>query len=75
MFIATELCDYVYFFYHVENENSVKNIQSTDILGAIALIGMLAYALIYGMDSTTSAMLTGLFGVLLGRNMRTPLEK
>ena len=53
----------------------MKNIQSTDILGAIALIGMLAYALIYGMDSTTSAMLTGLFGVLLGRNMRTPLEK
>ena len=41
-----------------------------DVLGGIGMIGLLAYALIYGMDATISSMLTGLFGVLVGRSTK-----
>lgn len=43
----------------------------TDILGAIALVGLLLFILIRGMDPTAAAMLSGLFGVLFGRMTKT----
>lgn len=46
-----------------------------DILGGIALIGLLAYALLRGMDATIAGMLTGLFGVLLGRSTKSNGKK
>lgn len=57
-----------------DSENRPKRIpvsfEPPEILGGIALIGLLAYALIRGMDATVAGMLTGLFGVLLGRSTR-----
>lgn len=44
--------------------------EALDILGAIALIGLLGYAFINGMDATISNMLSGLFGVLFGRSTK-----
>lgn len=46
------------------------HIEPPEALGAIALIGLLAYALLRGMDPTIAGMLTGLFGVLLGRSTK-----
>ena len=43
----------------------------TDVLGLISLVGLFTYALIRGMDTTTAAMLSGLFGVLLGRTTKS----
>jgi hypothetical protein len=40
------------------------------ILGSIALIGMFAYVYKFGMNQTASAMLSGLFGMLLLRVTR-----
>lgn len=44
--------------------------EALDILGGIALIGLLGYAFINGMDATISNMLSGLFGVLFGRSTK-----
>lgn len=54
---------------HEKREWNVR-IEPTDILGGIALIGLLTYALLKGMDATIAGMLTGLFGVLLGRRTK-----
>lgn len=45
-------------------------IEPGDILGGVALCGLILYALLRGMDATIAAMLTGLFGVILGRSSK-----
>lgn len=45
-------------------------IEPIDLLGAIALVGMLIYALIYRMEPMVAEMLKGLFCVLLGRTTK-----
>jgi hypothetical protein len=47
----------------------IKPPEPADVLGAIALIGLMAYALHRGMDATIATMLTGLFGMLIGRRL------
>jgi hypothetical protein len=71
---ASWICDNGEFHGHYTIGEPVKNARPADILGGIAMVGLLVYALIYGMDATISSMLTGLFGVLLGRSMKSDLE-
>ena len=49
---------------------AATHFEAPDILGMVALIGMLTYALLNGMDATIAGMLSGLFGVLLGRSTK-----
>lgn len=56
--------------YGVVGPQKDRRFEPPDVLGLIALMGLLIYALIRGMDATIAGMLTGLFGVLLGRVAR-----
>lgn len=49
---------------------TTMRIEAVDVLGGIALVGLLLYALLYKMDATLAAMLIGLFGLVLGRKTK-----
>ena len=46
-----------------------QRLQPSHVLWTIATVGLLAYAMIHGMDATVTAMLTGLFGAMFGPMM------
>jgi len=58
-----------------EHQSKRVSFEAPDVLGGIALIGLLTYALLRGMDATIAGMLTGLFGVLLGRSTKSNGKK
>jgi hypothetical protein len=41
-----------------------------EVLGLIAMLGLFAYAFRFEMDATIAGMLSGLFGVLIGRSTK-----